>query len=43
MDAETLVRKVLEELKFKGLALKNLAGLSTDGAYVVTRRHKGVV
>lgn len=42
-DAETLVGKVLEELKCKGLDLKNLVGLGTDGASVMTGKRNGVV
>ena len=42
-DVETLVRKALEELKFKGLDLKNLVGLGTDGASVMTGKCNGVV
>lgn len=42
-DAETLVTKVLDELKCKGLDLKNLVGIGTDGASVMTGRRNGVV
>ena len=37
------MRKVLEELKFNGLDLKNLVGLGIDGASVMTGKRNRVV
>ena len=42
-DAETLVSKILNELKCKGLDLSNLVGIGTDGASVMTGKKNGVV
>ena len=42
-DAKTLVSKILNELKCKGLDLTNLVGIGTDGASVMTGKKNGVV
>jgi hypothetical protein len=42
-NAEVIVRKVLDELKTKGLDITNMVGIGTDGASVMTGRHAGVV
>jgi hypothetical protein len=41
--AETIVNRVLDELKQKGLDVSKMVGIGTDGASVMTGRHNGVV
>ncbi|KAK3084326.1 hypothetical protein FSP39_011612 [Pinctada imbricata] len=42
-DAETITNLVLSELRCKGLDIKKLVGIGTDGASVMTGRKNGVV
>ncbi|KAK6165100.1 hypothetical protein SNE40_023659 [Patella caerulea] len=42
-NAETIVAKVIEELKLKKLNIKNLVGIGTDGASVMTGKKNGVI
>ena len=42
-DAETITNLVLSELRRKGIDIRNLVGVGTDGASVMTGRKNGVV
>ena len=42
-DAETITSKILTELNIKGLDIRKMVGIGTDGASVMTGRKSGVV